>query len=130
MNLDGNTAEILVHFAPYDLKGGWNDKQREALGDTVIDTLAEYAPKTKDNILAREVLTPMDLEERYGLTDGHIFHAEPFLDQLYSLRPSVDTSRYSTPIEGLFLCGSGSHPGGGITCQPGALGAEAILQHA
>lgn len=130
IRLNGKTAEILVHFAPYDLKGGWDKKQREALGDAVIDTLAEHAPKLKDSIVAREVLTPVDIEERYGLTNGHIFHVEPFLDQLYSLRPSVDTSRYATPIEGLFLCGSGSHPGGGITCRPGALGAEAILQHA
>lgn len=122
-----HVVEILVHFAPYDLKGGWNDRQRAALGDTVVERLAAYAPKLKEQIVGREVLTPKDIEERYGTAGGHIYHGEPFLDQLYSLRPTVDTAQYATPIDGLYLCGSGSHPGGGVTCMPGTLAAEAVL---
>ncbi len=125
---DHHVVEILVHFAPYDLKGGWTDEKRTSLGDTVVDTLAEYAPTLKERMAAREVLTPKDLEECYGLSSGHIYHGEQALDQLYSFRPSADCAQYATPLPGLFLCGSGSHPGGGITCAPGALAARAILK--
>jgi phytoene dehydrogenase-like protein len=121
-------AEILVHFAPYDLAGGWTNAQREALGDAVVAELARYAPKLKSLIVARQTLTPADLEERYGLTGGHIYHGEHALDQLYAMRPSPDLARYATPVTGLFLAGSGSHPGGGITCAPGALAARAVLK--
>ncbi len=123
-----HVVEILVHFAPYNLAGGWTPAQREALGDTVVSELARYAPKVKNAIIARQTLTPADLEETYGLTGGHIYHGEHALDQLYATRPSQDLSRYATPVGGLFLAGSGSHPGGGITCAPGALAAKAVLK--
>lgn len=123
---DKHVAEVLVHFAPYHLKGGWNEAARNELGVRVFKVLAGYCPEFESSVIAKEILTPVDFEERYGLTEGHIHHGEHSLDQLHTLRPSVDTSRYRTPIEGLFLCGSGSHPGGGITCAPGAMAAEAI----
>jgi len=121
-----HVAEILIHFAPYKLKGGWNDAARDELGRRALSVLETYAPGTEASILGKEVLTPTDLEDRYGITEGHVFHGEHSLDQLHTLRPSVDTSGYFTPIKGLFLCGAGSHPGGGITCAPGALAAEVI----
>ena len=80
-----------------------------------------------DALVAREVLSPVDLEARYGLARGHILHGEHALDQLV-LRPTPECARYHTPIDGLYLCGSGSHPGGGITCAPGALATRAILR--
>jgi phytoene dehydrogenase-like protein len=134
MRDDGLVAEeghhvvsIIAHHAPYDLEAGWNDDTREALGDAVVDELARHCPKLKERIVAREVLTPVDLEERYGLTGGHIHHGEHAFDQLLFMRPSVDCAKYATPVPGLFLGGSGNHPGGGITCAPGALAARAIL---
>jgi phytoene dehydrogenase-like protein len=124
---EGNhVAEILVHFAPYKLKGGWNEASREELGKRTLKVLETYSPGAEASIAAKEILTPADFEDRYGLTEGHIFHGEHSLDQLHTMRPSADTSGYTTPIEGLFLCGSGSHPGGGITCAPGALAADVI----
>jgi phytoene dehydrogenase-like protein len=126
---DGHhVVSILAHFVPFDLKGGWGDAQREALGDVVVDRLEEHAPGFRDMIVGREVLTPMDLTQRYGLVDGHLYHGEHGLDQLLFMRPGNLCSQYSTPIDGLFLCGSGSHPGGGITCAPGALAAAAMLK--
>ena len=122
-----HTVEILVHFAPYDLEGGWTDAKRAELGDAVLAQLERYAPGVKKAVAHAEVLTPKDLESRYGLAQGHIYHGEPFLDQLYALRPSLDCAQYATPIEGLYLGGSGSHPGGGVTGAPGQLCAQAVL---
>jgi phytoene dehydrogenase-like protein len=122
-----NVASILVHFAPHDLEGGWTDSRREKLGDLVISTLARYAPGVETIIEARNVLTPPDIEERYGVTGGHIHHIEHALDQMIT-RPAPSCARYATPIEGLYLCGSGSHPGGGLTGGPGALCAAAVLR--
>lgn len=127
-----HVVSILVYFAPYDLEGGWNDRQRQALGDTVIRTLAEHCPSVKERLIASEVLTPLDLELRYGLVSGHVHHGEHAPDQLLFMRPTIQCARYKTPVPGLFLCGSGSHPGGGITCMPGALAfdeLEACLHH-
>lgn len=123
-----DVVSLLVHFAAYDLEGGWTDAQREKLGDAALDVLEEVAPGTKGKVLAREVLAPVDLEERYGLTGGQLTHGEHALDQLWFMRPTPALARYKTPIDGLFLCGSGSHPGGGVTCQPGALAAQAIIK--
>jgi phytoene dehydrogenase-like protein len=109
------------------LKNGWNYRERERLGEVAVETLSEYAPRIKDCIEFVEVLTPAEIEARYGTTDGHICHGEHALDQLF-IRPTPECARYRTPIGGLYLCGSGSHPGGGITCAPGALGARAILK--
>ncbi|HVE14509.1 MAG TPA: FAD-dependent oxidoreductase [Elusimicrobiota bacterium] len=123
-----HVAEALVHFAPYALEGGWTAQKAEALAEAALAVLERVAPGTKENVTAKQLLTPADLESRYGLTGGHIYHGEHALDQVYSLRPSVDLARYATPLEGLFLGGSGNHPGGGLTCAPGTLAAEAVLK--
>jgi phytoene dehydrogenase-like protein len=123
-----DVVSILAHAAPYDVEGGWSAEATERFGDAVIDALEAVAPGTRAQIIAREVLSPADLEARYGLTGGHIHHGEHALDQLLFMRPTPKLARYQTPIEGLYLGGSGSHPSGGVTCQPGALAAEAILK--
>ncbi len=123
---DGHASvSILVHFAPHQLDGGWNNDARERLGDAVVAELDAIAPGTSSAIVAREVLTPADIAERYGVTGGHVHHGEHGLDQLIT-RPTPETSRYATPIRGFYLCGGGSHPGGGITCAPGALAARVV----
>ncbi len=121
-----DVVSMLVHFAPHDLSGGWTEARREELGDAAVAELERVAPGVGSAIVAREVLTPADLEQRYGLWGGHVHHAEHALDQLV-IRPTIETMRYATPVRSLFLCGSGSHPGGGVTCAPGALAAAAIL---
>ena len=123
-----DVVSILAHAAPYNLEGGWTSEARARFGDSVVEALERVAPGTRDRVVAREVLTPADLEDRYGLTGGHIHHGEHALDQLLFMRPTSKLARYKTPIEGLYLGGSGSHPSGGVTCQPGALAAEAILK--
>ena len=120
-------VSVLVHYAPYALQGGWTETARETLTQRTLTALRAACPGVADQILGHRLTTPLDMENRYGLTEGHVFHGEHAPDQLMSLRPTVETGRYTTPIGGLFLCGSGSHPGGGITCAPGALGAAAIL---
>jgi phytoene dehydrogenase-like protein len=110
-----HVMSIHAQFAPYKLKDGdWN-MRREELGDTVITTLSQYAPNLKDSIVARQILTPLDLEQTYGLSGGHIHHGEMSLDQLFAFRPLIDWAQYRTPIMGLYLCGAGTHPGGGVT---------------
>ncbi|MFQ5489954.1 MAG: phytoene desaturase family protein [Phycisphaerae bacterium] len=124
---DGHTVvSIAAHFAPYMLDDGWTDRLAERLGDAVVKTLARYAPKLEGQIVSRRVMTPCDIEARYGLTHGHLHHGEQGLDQLL-VRPTPETARYGTPIEGLYLGGSGSHPGGGLTCLPGSLAAATIM---
>jgi len=124
-----HTMSIFVQYAPYKLKEGAADwpNQREAFGDAVIDTLSEYMPNLKSRILHRQVLTPWDLEQIYGLTEGNIFHGELSLEQLAFLRPVAGWSRYATPIDHLWMCASGTHPGGGIMGAPGALCARTML---
>jgi phytoene dehydrogenase-like protein len=110
---------ITMQYAPYDLAGSdWN-AQREKLGDVVVDTVSRYAPNLPALILQRQVLTPLDWEQTYGLTAGSIHHGQMSLDQLLIMRPVSGWSRYSTPIKNLFLCGAGTHPGGGVTGAPG-----------
>lgn len=121
---------MFVQYAPYHIKEGaerWPEK-REAFGDTVVDTLAEYAPGLEESILFRHVLTPWDLEKEYGLSEGNIFQGELSLDQLLFQRPAAGWSRYRTPIRNLWMCGSGTHPGGGVMGAPGQLAASAILR--
>ena len=120
-------VSIQVHSVPYDLRPKWDQGQKEKLGDMVVAALEPYLPGVTHALVAREVLSPIDLETRYGLFKGHILHGEHALDQLV-LRPIPECARYHTPIHGLYLCGSGSHPGGGITCSPGALAASIITQ--
>ena len=99
----------------------------EAFGDAVVNTLAQYAPNIKDIILHRQVLSPMDLENTFGLTEGNIFHGELTIQQLFSLRPAAKWANYTSPIKNYFQCGSGTHPGGGITGSPGEMAAKKIL---
>jgi phytoene dehydrogenase-like protein len=119
-----------VQYAPYHLRGTTWDDERERFGDTVIDTIAEYAPNIRDIILHRQVLTPLDLEREFGLTEGNIFQGELSLEQLFFLRPVAGWAKYRTPIRNLYLCGSGAHPGGGIMAAPGRNAAAAMLEDA
>jgi phytoene dehydrogenase-like protein len=123
-----HVLSCFVQYAPYKLReGSWDDK-REAFGDTVVDTLAEYAPNLKEIILHRQVLTPLDLEREFGLTEGNIFQGELSLEQLFFLRPVPGWARYRTPLRNLYMCGSATHPGGGIMGAPGRLAALEILK--
>jgi phytoene dehydrogenase-like protein len=117
-----------VQYAPYHLAEGDWDEQREAFGDAVIDTIAERAPKIRDIILHRQVLTPLDLEREYGLTEGNIFQGELSLEQLFFNRPVPGYARYRTPLKDLWLCGSATHPGGGIMGAPGRIAALELLR--
>ena len=117
-----------VQFAPFHLKEGNWDARRKELGDTVIKTLATYAPNLPGLVEGMQVITPKDLESSYGFTGGHIFHGELALDQLFTMRPVLDWARYKTPIRGLFLCGSGTHPGNGLTGASGANAAREIIR--
>ncbi len=123
-----HVLSCFVQYAPYKLKEGTWDEKREAFGDTVIDTLAEYAPNIKKIIIGRQVLTPLDLEREFGLTEGNIFQGELSLEQLFFLRPVPGWAQYRTPIKNLYLCGSATHPGGGIMGAPGRLAALEILK--
>ncbi len=108
-----------VQYVPYKLREGNWDEKRELLGDRVVKKIAEYAPNVPSSITARQVLTPLDLERTYGLTEGNIFHGDLRLEQLFFMRPVAGWSQYRTPIRGLYLCGAGAHPGGGVTGAPG-----------
>jgi phytoene dehydrogenase-like protein len=124
-----HVMSCFVQYAPYKLRPGLNwDDQKEAFGDTVINTVAEYAPNIKDIILHRQVVTPLDLERDFGLSEGNIFQGELSLEQLFFLRPVPGYARFRTPIKGLYLCGSATHPGGGIMGAPGRLAALEILK--
>ena len=123
-----HVMSIYMQYAPYKLRDSDWDSQRDALGDTVVKTLAEYAPDLPSLIEAREVITPKDLEQTYGLTGGHIFHGELALDQLFTMRPLLDWAQYRAPIKGLYLCGSGTHPGTGLNGMSGANAAKEILR--
>jgi phytoene dehydrogenase-like protein len=118
-----------VQYAPYKLRPGLNwDEQRDAFGNNVIDTISEYAPNIKDIILYKQVLTPLDLEREFGLTEGNIFQGELSLEQLFFLRPVPGWAQYRTPIKNLYMCGSATHPGGGIMGANGRLAALEILK--
>jgi phytoene dehydrogenase-like protein len=117
-----------VQFAPYALRDGNWDSSRDALGDIVVKTLMQYAPDLGSMIVGRQVLTPLDLERGWGLTGGNIFHGELSLDQFYTMRPLLGFGQYRTPLKGLFLCGSGSHPGTGLTGGSGMNAAREVLR--
>jgi phytoene dehydrogenase-like protein len=123
-----HVMSIFVQYAPYNLSGGWNDAQREAFGDAVINTLSQFAPNLKDIILHRQVLSPWDVEQITGLTEGNIFAGELALHQLFFLRPSPQWANYRTPLDRFYQCGSGTHPGGGIMGAGGRLAALEILK--
>jgi phytoene dehydrogenase-like protein len=122
-----HVMSCFVQYAPYELADGTWDQQRDAFGDAVIDAIAEYAPNIRDIILHRQVLTPLDLEREFGLTEGNIFQGELTLEQLFFLRPVAGWARYRTPVDRLYLCGSATHPGGGIMGAPGRNAAQRIL---
>ena len=125
---DGRVV-VHVQYAPYTLaNGGWDDAKRRALGDVVVERLSEHAPALRGALTGREVFTPQDLAERGGLTEGNAYHGELTLDQILFMRPVPGWSRYRTPIPGLYLCGAGAHPGGGITGAAGRLAARQILK--
>jgi phytoene dehydrogenase-like protein len=123
-----HVMSIHVQFAPYKLKeGDWSTRRDEFAGN-VIELLEKYAPGLRDLIVARQVITPRDLEETYGLSGGHIHHGEQSLDQFFTFRPLIGWAQYRTPLKRLYLCGAGTHPGGGITGLPGANAAREIVR--
>ena len=119
---------VQVQYAPYHLKASWDAPTRDRVADLVVTTLGEYAPKLKASVLHRRVVTPKDLETRFGLTEGHPYHGEMALDQILFMRPVAGWARYKMPVAGLFLCGSGTHPGGGLAGAPGRNAARALLK--
>jgi phytoene dehydrogenase-like protein len=123
-----HVMSIYMQYAPYKLKNGDWETQRKALGEAVVKTIAQYAPNLPHTILRHQIITPKDLEETYGLTGGHIFHGELALDQFFTMRPLLDWARYHTPIERLYLCGNGTHPGTGLTGGSGANAAREIAK--
>ena len=123
-----HVMSIHVQFAPYKLKDGDWDSRREELGDVVINALSDYVPNLKELIVGRQIVTPLDLETTYGLRGGHIHHGEMTLDQLFAFRPLIGCARYRTPIDGLYLCGAGTHPGGGVTGAPGLNASREIIK--
>jgi phytoene dehydrogenase-like protein len=119
---------IFLQYAPYTLRDSHWDELREPFAYRVFDLIEEYAPGFRSLIIDKQVLTPLDLERRFGLTGGNIFHGEMSLDQMFVLRPVAGCARYKTPIKGLYLCGSGTHPGGGVMGAPGYNAAREILK--
>lgn len=124
-----HVASIALRFVPYHLaEGEWNDARREAVGDRVVGVLSRYAPNLPGAIIHRQVLTPKDLEDVYGLTMGSSVHGDLAADQLFFMRPVYGWARYRTPVRGLYLCGSGAHPGGGVIGAPGRNAAREIIR--
>ena len=122
-----HVMSVYCLYAPYHLRNGdWN-AMRELFGDLVVQTIENYAPGFSDLVLHRQVVTPLDLERNYGLTEGHVHHSELSLDQIFFMRPVPGYSHYRTPIQNLYMCGAATHPGGGVTGIPGTLAAQAIL---
>jgi phytoene dehydrogenase-like protein len=117
-----------VQYVPYRLNQGTWDEKRDLLGERVIRKIGEYAPNVPNAIVARQILTPLDLERTYGLTEGNIFHGDLRLEQLFFMRPVAGWSQYRTPVDGLYLCGAGAHPGGGVTGAPGHNAAHQVLR--
>ena len=123
-----HVMSVYMQYAPFKLKNGDWDDQRDALGNTIVKKLSEYAPGLPELIEDAQIITPKDLEETYGLTGGHIFHGELALDQFFTMRPLLGWARYNTPIRNLYLCGSGTHPGAGLTGGSGANAAREIVK--
>ena len=117
-----------VQFLPYELKSGDWERERNAIGDKVLERIGRYAPNVPSSVVARRVFTPFDLEQTFGISEGNIFHGDINMGQLFFMRPLPGWSQYRTPINGLYLCGSGTHPGGGVTGAPGYNAAQRILQ--
>ena len=123
-----HTISMFCQYGPYHLKGQtWNEATKQEMANRIIATMTEFAPNFADAIIAKQILTPVDIEQRYGLPEGNIFQGEITPDQLFSLRPTPECARYRTPVQGLYLCGSGVHPGGGVMGAPGHNAAKALL---
>jgi phytoene dehydrogenase-like protein len=123
-----HVMSVFVQYAPYDIAGGWTGERREAFGDAVVETLTRYAPNLRRAIVGRQVITPADIEQITGLSEGNIFQGELALHQLFFFRPLASWARYRTPIPGYWQCGAGTHPGGGIMGASGRLAALEILR--
>jgi phytoene dehydrogenase-like protein len=119
---------IFLQYAPYTLRDTTWDQQREPYAERILDVIEAYCPNIRSIVLERQTLTPLDLERRFGITGGNIFHGEMSLDQMFVLRPVAGWAKYRTPIKNLYLCGSGAHPGGGVMGAPGHNAAQAILK--
>ena len=122
-----HVLSAVVQYAPYDLKGGWDDTAKKAFLDTCVRTLSKYAPDIGSRISASELLTPADIEEQFNITGGHWHHGELTLDQFWFVRPVCSSAQYEMPIDGLYLCGAGAHPGGGVSGAAGRNAAKTIL---
>jgi len=123
---DGKSVvSVLVAYAPYNLDGGWTGDAKSTLTKKVVNTISRFAPGFEQKVIAAKLSTPVDLENDYGLTGGHLHHGEPGLDQIL-VRPIPECFDYETPVHGLTLCGSGTHPGGTVSCMAGALATRAI----
>jgi phytoene dehydrogenase-like protein len=123
-----HVVSAYVQYAPYHLRGTSWDAERDRLATAATRTIEQYAPGFTQSIVGRSVVTPLDLERSYGLTGGHIFHGELSLDQWFVTRPLLGWARYRTPIDRLYLCGAGTHPGTGADGRSGALAAREILK--
>ncbi len=117
-----------VQYVPYNLRQGTWDEKRELLGQRVLRKIGEYAPNVPGAVVAQQILTPLDLERTYGITEGNIFHGDLSLEQLFFMRPVAGWAQYRTPVPGLYLCGAGAHPGGGVTGAPGHNAAQQVLR--
>ena len=122
-----HVASVYVQFAPCKSKNGNWETQRKELGQTVLKTLAQYAPNLPGLVEGMQVITPKDLEEEYGFTGGHFFHGELTLDQIFTMRPVLDWARHKTPIRGSVFCGNGTHPGNGLAGASGANAAKEVI---
>lgn len=125
---NGHVLSAIVQYAPYDLKGGWTDEAKNSFLETCISRIAEYAPNIRDHIEHAEIITPKDMEDRFGLVGGNWHHGELTLDQMLMLRPVPEASRYALPLDGMYICGAGAHPGGGVMGAAGKNAAQAILK--
>jgi phytoene dehydrogenase-like protein len=123
-----HVMSAIVQYAPYQLKAGWSEKSREAFTELCIDTLAQYLPDLRARIKATELLTPVDIEEQFHISGGHWHHGELSLDQFLFTRPVGGAAQYAMPLDGLYLCGAGAHPGGGVSGAAGRNAARAILK--
>jgi phytoene dehydrogenase-like protein len=123
-----HVMSVIVQYAPYELKEGWSDKSKEAFKNLVLDRIADFAPGLRDSIIASELLTPVDLEERFHIHGGHWHHGEISLDQILMMRPFPGASQYGTSVNGLYLCGAGNHPGGGVMGLAGHNAAKEIIK--
>ena len=124
-----HVMSVIVQYAPYSLAAGWGG-QRQRFADLVIDTLARYAPGLRESIVASELLAPPDIEREFRISGGHWHHAELALDQFFMVRPVPGATRYRSPLPGLFLCGAGCHPGGGVMGLAGRNSAQALIREA